>query len=95
MNLSPFGLATVPALMFNPAANGIPTFPGPISQTPLLQAKTDASMTGAAVAAVAVAVAAPRLAATGDPVMSSTLDDDRMTTSPGRRNGRCRAGRMR
>src|SRR5690348_11254291 len=35
-----------PATTFSPAANGIPTLPGPTSQTPLLQAKPDASMAG-------------------------------------------------
>src|SRR5215472_11456920 len=67
---------------------GMPTLPGPISQTPLLQAKFVVISVGGAVAAVADA-APPRLAATSDPVISSALSGDRMTAFPGRGNGRC------
>src|SRR5215831_6000957 len=66
----------------------MPTLPGPTSQTPLLQAKFVVIRVGGAVAAAADA-AAPRLAATSDAVISRALSGDRMTTSPGRRNGRC------
>lgn len=60
----------------------MPTLPGPTSQTPLLQAKFVVfSVGGDGVAAVADA-APPRLAATTDPVTSSALSSDRMTTSP-------------
>jgi hypothetical protein len=82
MNFSAFGLAAVPVMMFSPAANGIPTFPGPTSQAPLLQAKTEVSMTGGAVAAAAADPDAPRLAAISDPVISRTLSDERMPTLP-------------
>src|SRR5215469_3747493 len=72
----------------SPAPKGRPTLPGPTSQTPLLQAKFVVIRVGGAVAAAAD-VAAPRLAATSDAVISRALSGDRMTTSPGRRNGRC------
>src|SRR5215472_2606225 len=71
----------------------MPTLPGPTSQTPLLQAKFVVIRVGGAVAAAADA-APPRLAATSDAVISSALSGDRMTTSPGRRNGRCPRSRM-
>jgi hypothetical protein len=50
-NLSVAGEITVPSFTFSPAANGMPTFPGPTSQAPLLQAKVDVSIVGGAVAA--------------------------------------------
>src|SRR5215467_6114541 len=78
----------------SPAPRGRPTLPGPTSQTPLLQAKFVVIRVGGAVAA-ATDVAAPRLAATSDAVISRALSGDRMTTSPGRRNGRCSRSRMR
>src|SRR5690349_506816 len=89
------GVQVGPPVPYIPAANDMPTLPGPTSQTPLLQAKFDVISVGAAVAAAAD-VAAPRLAATSDPVISRTLSGERMTASPGRRNGPVSgAGRMR
>src|SRR6516162_5898199 len=72
----------------SPAPKGMPTLPGPTSQTPLLQAKFVVISVGGAVAAAADA-APPRLAATSDPVISRALSGERMTASPGRGNGRC------
>src|SRR6516164_4649005 len=105
------------AVAYSPAAKDIPTLPGPISQTPLLQAKCDMSSVGAAddgdgdgvgdgdgagfgfaPAGAAVATAgrvAPRMAAASDPVISSALSGERMTTSPGRGDGRCPCWPMR
>src|SRR6516164_11423434 len=68
----------------SPAPKGMPTLPGPTSQTPLLQAKFVVISVGGAVAAAADP-APPRLAATSDPVISRALSGERMTTSPGRR----------
>src|SRR6516165_3833340 len=67
----------------------MPTLPGPTSQTPLLQAKFVVIRVGGAGVAAPADVAAPRLAATSEAVISRTLSGDRMTTSPGRGNGRC------
>src|SRR6516164_2916383 len=72
----------------------MPTLPGPTSQTPLLQAKCDVTSVGGAGVAAAADAAAARLAATSDPVISSTLSGERMTTSPGRgKTAGVRAGR--
>jgi hypothetical protein len=77
-------------------AKGMPTLPGPTSQTPLLQAKFDVfSVGGAGVAALADADA-PRLAVGSDPAISRTLSCSRMPTSPGRAERPVSgAGRMR
>jgi hypothetical protein len=98
----------------------MPTLPGPISQTPLLQTKFvvisvgatspgggdgagvgdgdglgfACATTGAAVATAAGRVA-PRIAAASDPVISSALSGERMTTSLAAGSGRSGAGRMR
>src|SRR6516165_6586489 len=100
------------AVAYSPAAKDMPTLPGPISQTPLLQAKCVVSRVGAvgdgggdgvgdgggvgdsdgfgcaaagaAVVSRAAGRVAPRIAA-NDPVISSALSGERMTTSPGRR----------
>src|SRR6516165_6537907 len=69
----------------------MPTLPGPISQTPLLQANCVVIKVGGGMGVddwAAADAAPPRLAATSDPVISRALSGERMTTSPGRRNGR-------
>ena len=67
---------------FSPAANGMPTLPGPTSQMPLPQAKVEVSVTGTVV--VAAVADAPRLGVSSDPAITRTLDRDRIPTSPGR-----------
>src|SRR5215469_8178772 len=69
----------------------MPTLPGPISQTPLLQANWVVIKVGGGMGVddwAAADAAPPRLAATSDPVISRALSGDRMTTSPGHGNGR-------
>jgi hypothetical protein len=79
-NLSVAGEITVPSFTFSPAANGMPTFPGPTSQAPSLQAKVDVSIVGGAVAAAAGA-ATPSPAASSAPVIMRILNCRRMPTS--------------
>src|SRR6516164_1093158 len=82
-----------PPVPYIPAANDMPTSPGPTSQTPLLQAKFVVIRVGGGGGggglAAAADVAAPRVAATSVPVISRALSGERMTASPGRGNGRC------
>src|SRR6516225_2004465 len=77
-----------PPVPYIPAANDMPTLPGPTSQTPLLQAKFVVIRVGGAGGgdlAAAADAAVPRLAATSVPVISRALSGERMTASPGRR----------
>src|SRR5215831_14269837 len=70
------------------APKGMPTLPGPASQTPLLQAKFVVIRVGGGMGVddwAAADAAPPRLATTSDPVISRALSGERMTTSPGRR----------
>src|SRR6516165_3474465 len=84
-----------PPVPYIPAANDMPTLPGPTSQTPLLQAKFVVIRVGGAGVAAAADAAPPRLAATSDAVISRALSGERMTASPGCGSGRSGAGRMR
>ena len=72
--------------MFSPAPNGMPTLPGPTSQTLPLQARFDVSITGGAGAAAAGA-AAPTAAVISAPVMIMILICRRMPTSLACRTG--------
>src|SRR6516164_5098817 len=70
-----------PPVPYIPAANDMPTLPGPTSQTPLLQVKFVVIRVGGGVGGddlAAADAAPPRLAATSDPVTSRAMSGERM-----------------
>jgi hypothetical protein len=67
------GVQVGPPVPYIPAANGMPTLPGPTSKTPLLQAKFVVIRVGGGVGGddlAAADAAPPRLAARSVPVIS-------------------------